>query len=481
MGPIQVPWPLSSAPGAQPTESAGRLVNCYAEALQSESAPGHVVYRRSPGLSKFAASGQTGFRGSIYSNNLAYLAFKDEIITVDSSGTVKSVGALAGTLPVTFAKNNKTPTPDIAVVSENGAFQVTSSSVSAWGAAGLPQPNSVSFQDGYFFFTIGDRRVFASDLNDVTQNASCYTTMQSRSSDTIYRGIPYLGLMWFFCSSSCEIFQDAGAAQAYPAFPYTRLSVLDRGLCGPNAVAGWEDGFGQLLWAADDYGVYMANGMQPEKVSPPDLDRLIEAQVKSDNVQLRASCYVESGHKFWVLSAPTWSWEFNLNTQKWNERWSIESGLLSKRWRADGGINAFNKWLMASAVTGEIVYIDRAAYYEEGDPHFWRMESGPVQKFPNRVVCARADFDFDTGVGNPAGESSAQSPTVLISWSDDGGRTWSKPIARPLGALGNGKVRVTLTRCGRAGPQGRRWRLDVSDGVYVGFIGATMSATAGVK
>ena len=41
-------------------------------------------------------------------------------------------GALPGTLPVTFAKNNKAPTPDVVCVTEIGAFSVSSSQVTSY-------------------------------------------------------------------------------------------------------------------------------------------------------------------------------------------------------------------------------------------------------------------------------------------------------------------------------------------------------------
>jgi hypothetical protein len=92
-----------------------------------------------------------------------------------------------------------------------------------------------------------------------------------------------------------------------------------------GAIAGFETGFSELLWVAQDYGVYWLSpgSLQPIKVSPSDLDRLIEAQVKAGNL-LEAGCYSIGGKKFWHLSSPAWSWEFNLSTKKWTERWSLK-------------------------------------------------------------------------------------------------------------------------------------------------------------
>jgi hypothetical protein len=52
----------------------------------------------------------------------------------------------------------------VAVDVDNGAYQLSTGGAPANynGGGNLPQPNSVWFQDGYFFFTIADGRVFAS-------------------------------------------------------------------------------------------------------------------------------------------------------------------------------------------------------------------------------------------------------------------------------------------------------------------------------
>jgi hypothetical protein len=86
------------------------------------------------------------------------------------------------------------------------------------------------------------------------------------------------------------------------------------------------------------------------------------------------------------------------------------------------------------------------------------------------------------GVGSATGIDPIETnPEVSISWSDDGGVNWSNPVLRRLGAQGETKARLTLLNTGLSGPQGRRWRLDVSDPVYVGFLGGVQSAEPRLK
>ena len=166
----------------------------------------------------------------------------------------------------------------------------------------------------------------------------------------------------------------------------------------------YETGFSELLWVAQDFGVHwmQPGSLSETKVSPPDLDRLIETEIK-EGEKLEASCYIAAGKKFWVLSSQDWTWEFNLQTGKWNERQSLGSTGQFGRWRARGGHPAFGKWLCGDELTGNLLYIDEDNFTENGAVQLCRIESGPVRDFPGQIRVARADFDMVLGSGIAVG------------------------------------------------------------------------------
>jgi hypothetical protein len=411
-GPFPINWPLSSFPGNTAQEGAGRLINVSAEPIGPGGAS-PASYHRQPGLSQHASTTQSGYRGGLIVNNLSYEIWTppptgtnpNNAATVDAGGTVALLGPLAGTKHVSIARNQNVVPDVVAVDIDNGAFVLsTGGAPVAFNAGGiLPQPNSICFQDGYFFFTIADGRCFASPINTLGSstapfNALTFITAQSRSDVTLLRGIAFSGLLFLFTTGHCEVWQDV--ANPAPAFPYARQVVLPFGLLQANAIAGWETGFDDLSWVAQDFGVWQLpyGSLQPQKISPPDLDRLIEAQHRAGNV-LEASVYMFAGKKFWVLSSPAWTWEFNLGTQSWNERWSLSPFGTQGRWRGTGGHPAFGKWLLGDVQSGTLCYIDDANRTELGAPMLARMESAPVADFPNRIRVARADFNFSVGSG----------------------------------------------------------------------------------
>ena len=634
-GPVPIPFPLGTFPGQTPQEGAGRVINCCSEPL-GPGGPSQATYKRQPGLTQFAVTSQSGYRGGLIVQGLTYEVWEDEAATVDSVGAVSILGPLPGFKPISIARNQNSPPDVVAVDPDNGAFilatgplldatatatiagtvfvpgdqvsitidnttlaglpqivtyklgsgetpttiaaglvalinantilqgifltatnagpvitfsqqgsdgnqttltalvtpigsaaglvgsiggpggighgnqtvtivpgsgsatatiggttfpvndtvtltftnpsapsfpvpitytflagataiviatglvaqingnaTLTAAGISASNVGGtsavitilqpigdttvtfsdntlsggsgtpgivgpfpasytgngrLPQPNSVAFQDGYLFFTITDGRVFATVVNGLTMNGLTFITVQSRADVSLLRGIAFSGAMLFFTTGSFEVWSDA--ANPPPAFPYSRQVVLPYGLLQGTAIAGFETGFDDLSWVAQDFGVWeLAYGqLAPQKISPPDLDRLIEAENRAGH-QLEASVYMVGGKKFWVLSSPNWTWEFNLSTQQWNERWSLTQFGTQGRWRGTGGHPAFGKWLLGDQQSGTLCFIDDRARTELGAPMLQRLESGPVTAFPNRIRVARADFQFSTGTG----------------------------------------------------------------------------------
>jgi hypothetical protein len=466
-----IPFPVSSAPGAKSQESGGRIINGYVEQL-GPKAPSSAVVRRMPGLTGFGTSANGGFRGAFVNNGVLYVAKSGKLESFTSAGGAANlIGNLAGNKRGFFAANNNA-TPDKCFVDiDTNVFTFTPTAVTAgWPDPDLPAPNSVDSLDGFILFTIADGRFFATDLNSTSVNALSFGRAQAKP-DGLVRVVNWSGRALLFGNQSTEIWIDQGLAP----FPLTRSQVLPRGLIGPFAIAGYEDGFTRgPIWASDDNSVYALNGYTPQKISPPDLDDAIENT--ADKTTLEATAFMSHGHAFWQLSSPNFTWVCDLNTQQWFEGDSY----LVNRSRRSGAINAFNLWLTGDTQSGNIFKITDAAFDEMGQPLRLRIESGPVQSFPGGEVVGRADFYFATGVGIAIGLDPQQTdPDVEISWSDNGGITWSNPILRKLGRQSKPEQLISLVACtGRTSWNGRRWRLDISNPVYASFMYATQSTDA---
>lgn len=457
-----IPVPVSTAPGSKYQESAGRLRNCYAEPL-GETAANKFVIRRAPGLVNFGTTTESGCRGFLEVGGVLYVGMSGKLEKLTSAGGASvNVGNMTGTSKGFFAHNNNS-TPDKWFVSPDGDIAVfTPTTVTnSWPDADLPAPNSTCVIDGYGVFTIGDGRCFATDLNSTAVNALSFGKAEAKP-DGLTRCVAWGDKLLLFGTETTEVWTNAGTSP----FPFARNFVIPRGIAGPYCVTGFEESFSKVpVWVGDDNKVHRYGGADTTTISPPDLNALIEAV--SDKTTLEMCSYISRGHPLIQLSSPTWTWVFDLDTEKWHERDSY----LDSRSRITQTYYAFNKWLCGDTETGNVQQIIASAKDEVDSPLRFRIESGPVQDFPYGTVVGRADFYFVTGVGEASGSDPDQTdPTVEISWSDDG-LLWSNPVQRKLGRQSQTVALISLiAETGRAAWMGRRWRIDISDAVYAGFL-----------
>lgn len=461
-----VPFATSTCGGDDPQASSGRLVNCYAEAL-SGGGPSEAIYRRAPGLQNFADTGYSNYRGGIGVAPYVYAAMANMAVHVDALGNVEPIEALPGNGPVDFARNNVVPAPDVVAVSEDGAFVITSTSVTELSDPDLPPPNSVCAVDGYFFFTIADGRCFSSNLNSTEINGLNFIKAESNP-DGLLRGVGFQSQLYLCGTASIEVWSNTAEPVG---FPFSRATVIPRGIIGRQAITGFEDGFSkQIMFVGDDCQVYALQGYTPSKISTPDLDRLIQRDASKTLIECWS--YTIDGKPCLVVSGSTWTWVYDLSTSKWHERKSYNALL----WRASKSIYAFGKWLVGDRSSTMLMELSPLVYQEAGDPLIFDLISGVVSAFPNRIAAYRADFNFRRGIGSADGAGVTETdPKCWISWADDGGYGWGRPLLRDLGRQGKTEQLVSITRCGMCSAFGKRFRIEVSDPVPVAFMAADMT------
>lgn len=408
-------------------------------------------------------------------NNVGGHASSSVAASVSYTGGVAAGASVAASWAaspdiVTFAKNNKTPTPDQVLVTPNsGAYTFTTSAISVLDV-NSEVPNSVCFGEGYFFFTTPGGLCYASGINSTSVNSLDVIRCEARA-EPLIRGVFWNGELYLFSETHAEVWASNGNPNA-TGFPLNRTTVIWRGLIAPLAVCGFEEGFeGGLIWVADDNSVRVLAGYQPQTISTPDVERAIEACTNKSSI--RCFVYDLDGHACVVVDvAGEATWVYDLTEGgKWHERKS--DGL--DAWKMTGNsVKAFGKWIAGDRTSGNLYQIDQSAYDEDGTTLSFVAESIAMEAFPQRLQIPRADFNFAMGVGTDA----VAEPAVKIQWSDDGGHRWSDPVSRSLGENGRRKMQVRVNRMGLTGVKGRRFRLTVDDPVYVGLLAGSMEVEA---
>jgi hypothetical protein len=462
-----IAFPTSTAPGVNPTETGGRLINAFAEKAP-EGSRSEIIWRRVAGLLNRFTTAQTDIRGALMVGSVMYVISGNKAYSITSAYTVTELtGTVAGSGPVTMARNMKAPVPDVLIVHSSGmsSINISGASVSVFSDGDLPATNSICFLDGYFIVTSEAGQAYQSGINDITFTSVDRTAAES-DPDGLYRAVASGSDLILMGTASLEFYANA----ANPVgFSFNRGVVVPVGLKGPWAVAGFEPGFADtVIFACSDNSIRKMQGYTPVKISPPELDRLLEAV--TDPAALVAWVYQAAGHAYWVLSGPGWTWVFDVSTGNWHERQTYGYD----DWRCRYGVNAWSKWFTFDLRSGKVFELASTAKQDDGEPLVWTLRSSQSHRFPGRAVIKKASFDFETGMGIDAGISPIETePVVRIRWSDDGGRNWGNPLTRRLGTQGE-DVAIDINNAGLTGRKGRTWEMTISDPVEIAFFGGAM-------
>lgn len=465
---VAIVFPRTTSPGPLSVAS-GRLINVYPHKLEDD----RLAWSRAPGLRRVALeAGYTHCRGLIEVGETLLAAMDTRLLSLTGSApyTVTDLGALAGTGPVIFARNNAS-TPNIVAVADGAAFECTTGGAPvSYVDADVGSPVCVVYIGGYFVFGYGDGRMRTTALNAVTIN-TLDTAVAEQVPDGIQRLVARGSDLLAFGKSSCEIWRT-DKAPAATGFPFLYGDTVQRGLICSTAVAGTELGWSNtVIFVADDGVVYALNGYQPTRISTPAIERLIEQL--SDKTELIACVYSARGHSVWVLSCDDWTLCYDLQAGAWHERRSF--GL--DRWRVTTTAKFGDKWIAGDLSSGDLFHID-PSYNREGDNEISsEISSIRMNTFPNASFVDKLALDISAGVGDVDGEDPIQTnPQALVSWSLDGGVTYGNPLAREIGAQGEYTKRVTVNRLGKVSGKGFAVKIVCSDPVDFTFYGGDATA-----
>lgn len=390
-------------------------------------------------------------RGMIQLNGVGYVVRGNGFYSVSSSFVATPQGNLASSFgPVTMAVNGLQ-----VVVCDGQDLYIYDIAADTFGAitdVDFPGASAVDYMDGFGVFTQPDSQVlWVTGLQDFTTIDALDFASAESSPDNLIR--PYVegATLYLFGQSTIEPWYSSGAAD----FPFTRISggTVDRGLGAKFSVASEDNA---VFFLGDDGIVYRLSGSQISKISTPQLD--YEVSQMTDYSDARGWTYSFGETKFYVLTFPTaeQTWVYDFATQLWHER----SSYLLGRWRAEWSMQLGGRVIVGAYNTNKLYYIDQNVFTEDGETII-STHIFPAVHSEQRIQHNQFEVDIESGVGLISGQGS--DPIMLLSWSDDGGRTWSNEVNMPMGKIGEYKRRCEARRLGSS--LDRRYKISISDPV----------------
>lgn len=451
----RIPLPVQSYQDRSLPVAAQRLVNMYASQA-TDGAKGPVTLYNTPGLKDWATVGPGPIRGLQLRDDTLYVVSGEDLYRVASNKAT----TLAGTIPGAGLVQMDSNGTDVVVCNQLSAYRDDGTTfaelVSITGV-----PSDVTFHDGYLFFTqANSQRIFISGLNDATTYDPTEFVLANAEPDEVVGLVNLNRETWVFGTQTTQIYYNSGDAD----FPFTRVpsGVIQVGCLARNSIADFR---GVACWLGDDRRVYISNQQQAQAISTKPIER--EILTYAAPTTALGFMYLQEGHIFYVLTFTERTWVYDLTTQRWHERNTVDR----TDWRAHTHESAFGLQLVGDVSDGRIYELDLDTY--EG---VRREVVMPILHGDgNTLFLNSLEVDFEGGVALQTGQGS--DPQVMLDWTDDGGRTWSSEHWTGAGKIGEYGRRARWYRLGST--YQRHLRVAFTDPIKWAISGAYAALEAG--
>ncbi|SOY65593.1 conserved hypothetical protein [Cupriavidus phytorum] len=455
--------------------SAQRCVNLYPEANPAD-APAPVTFYGTPGTEVWSTLPGSGPVRCLYraSNGVLFAVQGMRLYRYDGLGSwIDLAGMATSTGPVNAADNGNSavfvdgtltaPTVNL------GNYAVGAMSGDGWLGSAF-----VWFVDERLvFFQPGTQKYFWTGLLSLAIDPLDFASAEGMP-DPIVSMIADHRELWFLGEETMEVYSSSGDA----TLPFVRYPAgfNHYGCEAKYSVAALDN---TIYWLGKNKNggrmVLRAQNYQPQAISTPAIS---EEFAKYDRVDdAIAWAYQQDGHPFYVLTFPSASktWAYDVLTGQWHERAYRTAGNDLIRHRGNCAVFFGGENLVGDFEDGRIYRLDLDVYSDDGAPIARQKDFPHIVTEGRKQFFSRFTLDCEVAVGNPNDED----PQILLSWSDDGGNSWSNPIQMSLGRVGAYQTRARANRLGAA--RDRVWRVYTAAKAKVAFQGAFAEAAAGTS
>jgi hypothetical protein len=274
--------------------------------------------------------------------------------------------------------------------------------------------------------------------------------------------------LWLLGTETTEVWRNTGNSD----FPFERDlgAFIHQGCAAPWSVVRLANG---VAWLGGDsrgqLTAWRAQGFVPVRVSTHAVEQAWRTYASiADAIGFT---FRMDGHEFWQINFPTAdkTWVYDATTGLWHER---TSGAGRHLGRAHGFVYAWGKHLVGDYTSGAIYEMSPSFFDDAGAP-IERLRQGPhLVDEELRLFYHRLQLSVESGSG-------VADAVFELSWSDDGGHTWSTPIPLTGGAIGAFTTRFIWRRLGEA--RDRTFRIRSTAAIQHSWIDAFADLTKGTS
>jgi hypothetical protein len=421
--------------------SAQRCINWYPNVAETAAVSESNLYP-TPGLVDILDNLDGIGRGLHLLNGVLYAVAGQKLYRIDESLLSTEIGAIDGTNRVIMASDANQL---VIVVPDEFAYCYTvgGSLIDLSGVANFISPvcDVVQINSKFVFAQTGTNIIFHSDLNqaDVYSALNQYIVVQYPKNKGLqaYRNTLY-------CMGDFVTVPFSDQSQLEFAFRPIPQSVIDSGLAYSTSKTGFRDSFIFIGSGENaERSIWLFAGGSPQKISTEPIDFIIQNESLESVEKSFVLRHSQNGAEFAAVFIGDYCFVYDFASGRWHERRSrilVGVDYVDAPWRVNSIQQAYNKVFVLDSDSGYLGEITDSAYNEYGISIYRKVVTQPFNNnsTPTRVYAIEPYFD----VGYEPND------VISMRWSDDGGFTWSEPLSRGLGEVGEYGRRVVFDRLG---------------------------------
>jgi hypothetical protein len=441
-----------------------RSINLYLSPIESGTGKSAAFLRDAPGLASYAATSGVGRAGGAKEVlGRAFVVVSNTLYEVLEGGSFTNRGTLlTSSGPVDMAFN----TTQLVVVDGDYGYVLTLATnvFARITSAAFYGSSRVNYLDQYTIYNRPDTgQFYIGDLGDATDlDALDFATAEGHPDNVVAHLVSHREL-WLFGTHSTEVWFNSGNS----SFPLERNNgaFIEIGCAAAQTAVNTVN---TVFWVGRDKDgqgiVWMARGFTPVRIS----NACVEEALQNSTDISAATAHTEqwAGHSFYCLQIPgsDTTFVFDVTTQQWHDRAELVDGDYEQH-RGVAHMVCFGKHLLLG--DDGVVYEMSHDFHTNAGDTLLRERISPHSSSPTEEWVFYESFEILC--------EKATGGTVMLRWSNDGGRSWGSWVVRSLGATGEfGHETKWGPPLGRA--KDRVWAMRVSDNVPFNPVKAVIKA-----
>jgi len=466
--PIPVAGPTYSS-RSKPV-SAQRTRNLYPEVDQSsENIISLVPF---PGLKPWGTTGTGQSRGVCVYNNELYAITEGALYKVDDLGSPTSIGSISGSGRCNLEEDNSKL---IIATGSSKPYSYDGTNLTLGTDSDLANSSTVSYIRNRVVYDGNNADAIFADLgNALSVDSSNVTSVDTKPGDVLAVRA-FKDQLFVFGEDFITPYYNSGVGNP----PYSVIQNATETELGLGAIHSVATGPRGMYFLGSDNQPYKITGIQAEPIGNPSIGQAIQSYSTKANAY--GICFNFNNDFFYMLTFPgNATWMFCERSGMW----------VNLAYQQDGDPHlaydyayCYGKHLVSDRLSGNIYELDFDTFTDNGQSIDRQRDtikiSGKSFGVPGKeIFMDKLELVVETGTGIISGQGS--NPKVMMSFSDDGGKTWSPEQWAEFGAMGSFAYSNNPTWQDLGSFYERQFRFRVSDPVKFVIVSANAEVSVGV-